>query len=586
MANYLQWRGAAWHFRIGVPLHLRPMIGKREITASLGTVTRPLARAMSLALAGRVLAFYSRVEVMSEQDKQKAAVVDLVAMVKLGKAELWNQLAVMQIDASIKEIEAGRDASDKEAELEQSKAESAISAEAGEGLRQRLAEAAQGKELVLSNAKRVIADQHGKRKQAEKDAEESASMNKALQRALAAACPPPPPPHLQLSVLVAEWLEERGEGAQSKAIGPGKERKGSARYEDDKRIMGMFLASVGDISATALKSKDILNYLALVAKMPNTRGHPKPFEGCRSVQDYIERNKKLATPRPLIAFSSMEITHIQRLRIFFTWCVTAYADQGVPAEILAAAVKGYKYTGSNKGGDKGNRPFSSDELRKLFEGEYMAELASDPAGHERYWLLHLGLFTGMRVGETLLINPQADIVEQDGVMLIQLTEITEKAKNVHNSIKKNDEEGRKEREIPIHSKLIELGFLDYAKRCAKAGHKTLFPTMAETDVPENRASKDATDCFLRAGVHDPETKGKQGERGILTGFHAFRGTMSRAALAVGTARCPAHFYVAGRPDPGADKTEQKHYANRPPTVQLKEYIEAISYPVNFTKPTV
>nr|WP_294866950.1 DUF6538 domain-containing protein [uncultured Pseudogulbenkiania sp.] len=543
MAEYLQWRGAAWHFRIGVPSALRHVVGRREITFSLGPLSRKQARTEALRLASDALAFFQTISPQMDEQTLKHS---------LQIARLRNQLHEAKEEAQnrlFNEIKQERD----KRKLEAEKAEL-------EHERNGLKGQVHAKQEVIDHLRAVMV------------------------KPVAIPTAPAAKPTLKLQKLVDEWLAERGEEAKSKATGPGKERKGQPEYRADQRIMSLFLHTIGDINAVDLKRSKILEYLDLVAKLPVSSGDSAPFRACKSVHDFIEANKRLSDPKPTIRHSSMETTHIARLRSFLAWCHSKYVDDGFPST-LKGVTSDYKYKGANKGGDRGNRPFKPAELQKLFEGKFMAELAGDPANHERYWLLHLGLFTGMRIGETFLINPQTDIVEQDGVMLMQLTEQTEKAPNVLNSIKKNDEDGSKDRDIPVHSKLIELGFLDYVERCKAAGHKTLFPTLAAAEKPEQKASKEVTECFMRAGVHDPDTKGKGAERGKLTGFHAFRGTMAHTAIAADVSHKPAHFYIMGRADPNADPTERKHYASKPPTARLKEYIEAISFPVSFIKPT-
>lgn len=85
-----------------------------------------------------------------------------------------------------------------------------------------------------------------------------------------------------------------------------------------------------------------------------------------------------------------------------------------------------------------------------------------------YWAPLLGLLTGARVNELsqLLL---LDILEEDDVFYINLVSDDESGKKLKNV--------NARRKIPIHSKLIELGFIEYVKALRSAGYIRLFPEL-------------------------------------------------------------------------------------------------------------
>jgi integrase len=95
----------------------------------------------------------------------------------------------------------------------------------------------------------------------------------------------------------------------------------------------------------------------------------------------------------------------------------------------------------------GYQLFLHDELQQIFAKDNLLALRTP---HE-FWMPLLGLFTGARIGELAQLN--LDDIRQD--------------KDGHWVIGVNDKEFKKvktdaaRRQIPIHPKLIELGFLDY-----------------------------------------------------------------------------------------------------------------------------
>jgi integrase len=98
---------------------------------------------------------------------------------------------------------------------------------------------------------------------------------------------------------------------------------------------------------------------------------------------------------------------------------------------------------------------------------------STPGGYRatgpEFWLPLLGLFTGARLGELAQLEI-ADIRQSDGIDYIA---ITNEGVDPEKSIKSNA--GR--RSVPIHSRLIELGFLDYIEAARRCGSGRLFPSL-------------------------------------------------------------------------------------------------------------
>ncbi len=91
--------------------------------------------------------------------------------------------------------------------------------------------------------------------------------------------------------------------------------------------------------------------------------------------------------------------------------------------------------------------FTPEDVRKLFHFvEHQENIRSD-----RYWLTYLGVYTGARLGELCQLHKE-DIVVINNIPCIHFREGKEYQKLKNTS---------SERVIPIHSKLIELGFLEY-----------------------------------------------------------------------------------------------------------------------------
>lgn len=163
------------------------------------------------------------------------------------------------------------------------------------------------------------------------------------------------------------------------------------------------------------------------------------------------------------------------------------------------------------------------ELQRLFHGDEMKELASDPSRAHQFWLPHVGLYTGARVNEICQINPQIDIRQEldTGIWYFNITEDSEGHAEVDKSVKT----AGSKRKVPVHSKLIEIGFLDYVAQLRKDGAVLLFPGF---EPKVRRASPEAAEWFrdfMRQINLRDETPGAR-----LVGMHAFRSTLLHWAM--------------------------------------------------------
>lgn len=109
-------------------------------------------------------------------------------------------------------------------------------------------------------------------------------------------------------------------------------------------------------------------------------------------------------------------------------------------------------------------PFDADDLKALFPRTYRLEGLN--------WMPLIMLYGALRPNEAAQLDV-ADIIEVDGVWCIDVSRETKGqtgAARWDNKSTKNDKAS--ERRVPIHQKLIELGFLDYYK--TRIGQAKLF----------------------------------------------------------------------------------------------------------------
>jgi hypothetical protein len=124
-----------------------------------------------------------------------------------------------------------------------------------------------------------------------------------------------------------------------------------------------------------------------------------------------------------------------------------------------------RYSGTRTKKEDSQRSFKDDELLRVFTCEKMQEYCNSGADVHKFWLPVIGLYSGARVNEICQLNPFTDIGQGEGdAWYFHITEDTEADKDVRKSTKTE----AAKRIIPIHSKLVELGFLDYLEAVKKA----------------------------------------------------------------------------------------------------------------------
>lgn len=300
---------------------------------------------------------------------------------------------------------------------------------------------------------------------------------------------------LHLSKVIQHFLEdEAGRGI-------------AAMMQKHHAVMPMFLEFVGDKPIASVKQTDLMGFFALVHKLP-----PRWKD--------IQNKKKLslseiaAMQHPKkIAEATFTGTYRASISVFLDWGVANYQDQGFPTTCTLNKVD---YRGSRMKGEYKQRAFTIGELQLLYTGTEMSHIAADPDQAARYWLCHIGLFTGARINEICQLNPQTDILQDpsSGIWYFWFTAETEAAEGVTKIIKT-----KKSRQVPIHRTLIELGILEYVRQMKETHAKLIFPYWKPQG---GRASPNAERWFTRH-LKAIRLHGVENKNGFaIRGSHAFR----------------------------------------------------------------
>ena len=329
-------------------------------------------------------------------------------------------------------------------------------------------------------------------------------------------------------------------------------------------VLDLFLEVVGDKYIHALRQTDINEFFEIVNKLPPRWSDVKRQLGI-SARQVAEMN--LGT----MAKATFDGTYKAVMKPFLETCQTNWQDRGFPTSLTTNRIE---YRGEREKRTNNQRAFTPEELTVLFCGPEMRAFAEDASQHHKYWLPHLGLFTGARVNELCQINPQCDIVKDEkyDIWYLNISEDSEGYETIDKSVKTDSSK----RIVPIHSKLIDLGFLNYAENLKEKKIRLLFPGFP----PQKRRAAATAEKWFRQHLKDvnlrDETPGKR-----IVGMHAFRSTFLRQADRLGVANATA---ITGHTD-HSKSSVVKGYEGEKDIDLKKKIIEQITFdPVVFIQP--
>jgi integrase len=470
LAPYLQRRGYGLTFRIAVPPDLRPLVGIREITRALPTSDRQAATPTALQFASAAKQLFCDLRaVMADTESDNGERGPGLDLDKVKAALREARLRLMMSELKDDHLEA---------------------------------------QAAWFSERRALLKAHGQElRLATLEAE-----NGALKGFLARSDAQPMPPHATRSEASPQTLLEQPSpmiGEVVEAFLKQYERRGKPQMlKKHKPVLTMLLDVVGDKPVKALKQADINEFFEVLTALP-----PRWGDHCRRLGVSV-RELAAMEHEQTIGPKTFEDTYIASIRPFLKAAKKDWGDQGFP---LGLTTDGIEYLGDQEEDVNKQRAFKPEELKRLFGGAEMKAFANDPERADCYWLPTVGLFTGARVNELCQLNPQLDILQdiESGVWHFWVNAETEADKDVKKSVKTGDE-----RKVPIHKKLIELGFLERVRYLKSIGVKRLFPSWQPV---RGRASGEAEKWFRQflrdTGLRDDTPKMK------ILGMHAFRHTL-------------------------------------------------------------
>ena len=216
-------------------------------------------------------------------------------------------------------------------------------------------------------------------------------------------------------------------------------------YQDSNKLL---LEVFGDIPIDSLEHQHGRDYIDILRQLPSNK--TKKYPG-KSIKELVQmKNADLMSQRTITK-------HVEKVSALFNWAIKqGYTNQNVFRGKLESIRKTVVV----------EKHFTKQELDLVLGDALKAEsLKQDKP--ERYWVTMIAAYSGARLNEICQLNT-SDIQQHSGIWVMNLTDDSE-----DKSIK--TEAGN--RIIPLHPRLLKLGFFDYVQQIRNGNHQKLFPNL-------------------------------------------------------------------------------------------------------------
>lgn len=245
-----------------------------------------------------------------------------------------------------------------------------------------------------------------------------------------------------------------------------------------RRDIGTFIELVGeDFPVSKLDKKAVREWKSLLQAYPVKAAEIAIFKGM-SFREIIEANGRSKEPKRVITAKTVN----RYLAAFGAFCNWLTAHDYIPANPFTDMYLSVDKTKTNV------RPFTDEERKVLFASPLFTGCKNEVKWHvegdhlirdHRYWLAHVMMYSGARPGEIaqLLVD---DVRQMHGKWVMHFTDEGDDEKSLKTK--------GSFRVVPVHSKLIEMGFIKHVESQRKAGERRVFPE-AERNARGHIASK-------------------------------------------------------------------------------------------------
>jgi len=300
---------------------------------------------------------------------------------------------------------------------------------------------------------------------------------------------PSDPNGLHLSVLLEKYIDDSRMNWSNKSV------EKTERSAVD--AINILIEVNKDCLASELTKRHIVAYKECLLKLPSNRKKIAAYKDIPA-EKFVHMN----IPSVDVLSDTTKKNHVTRVKTFLKWCErNGYTCSGLGDPL-------YQLFKQTQRDDEQRDPFSDSDIQSLFGSNQYVNGKHKLASH--YWVPLLALFTGAR--QTELCQLYVKDIEYDESLSIWFVFIDD---DLDRSLKNK---GSK-RFIPLHSTLIELGFLEFVQ--SKSTAEKLFPecvASSERISLSHKFQKWFNRTYLNSRNCNIQSKKKS--------FHSFRHTVS------------------------------------------------------------
>ncbi len=320
---------------------------------------------------------------------------------------------------------------------------------------------------------------------------------------------------------------------------------------------------IWDIQALELEERHIQIYTDGMWRLPKNYGSMKGLADAKQAL-----NSGLEPQERETAFKKLRM-----LKTFLKW---AYKRKKLSEELDNLLPTETKNKMRNKSKD-GYQPWKDSELKQIFERQ------SYPSDGYRFWTPLIGLYSGARANEIAQLQVTDIIRTGDGVDCISIMDDLDDDVDDDEPLEIPDAQPRpikslktaaSRRWVPIHPKLIEVGFLDFVAAMKKKGEVRLFPELSYYEVGGygRSVSRNFAEVTKKLGLWIRRKKV----------FHSFRSTFNGRMMKLGTSQELREFILGHANDSMNVQAYGKQIEDRP-YQQLLEEVKKVDFGLTHRK---
>lgn len=286
---------------------------------------------------------------------------------------------------------------------------------------------------------------------------------------------------LKLSELIKLYMRHREQKHTWRKLGTKNEYLAS---------LELFKKIIGEQELHLITHEMILDYQEKIQKIPANLNKIPEFKN-KSIDEIIKSSDRAKLSPTTVNKHLSLVTSLFKFAEDNVYITRNYAKN------LNITVK--------EGDEKIREAFNDKDLEMIFSTMIYSPESKDNIESHKYWLPLLALYTSARLGELCQLHVK-DIVNIDGIDCISINSEDNKSVKTKSS----------RRIVPIHTKLIEFGFLEFVQNQKENGYQRLFPKLQYTNESYSRTM---TKWFRRYRF----SVGITSEHKV---FHSFRHTAS------------------------------------------------------------